>query len=86
MWDDVLIMRPTPFTYHHVMFYKVLWCNMQPTKPGTLGQTPSLIDKYTGFFYVHYTTHGTNGFTSHPKDESSWLSVLLKDTGVMTGT
>ena len=30
------------------------------------GQTPSLFDKFTGFFYIHYTTHGTNGFTSHP--------------------
>ena len=24
----------------------------------------------TGFYYMHYTTHGTNGFTSHPKDEA----------------
>ena len=23
-----------------------------------------------GSFYMRYTTHGTNGFTSHPKDEA----------------
>ena len=28
------------------------------------------ITKRTGFFYMHYTTQGTNGFTSHPKDEA----------------
>ena len=43
---------------------------LQPTKPETPGQTPSLNDKCTGFFYVHYTTHGTYSFTSHPKDEA----------------
>ena len=43
-------------------------------------------DKCPGFFYVHYTTHGTNSFTSHPKDEAIiWLSVLLKDTSAATG-
>ena len=39
-------------------------------QPGTPGRTPSLFDKCTGFFYMRYTTHGTNGFTSHPKDEA----------------
>ena len=28
------------------------------------------ISACTGFFYIRYTTHGTNGFTSHPKDEA----------------
>ena len=32
-----------------------------------------------------FTTHKTNGFTPHPKDETSWLSILLKDTSVTTG-
>ena len=27
-------------------------------------------DKCPGFLYVHYTTHGTYSFTSHPKDEA----------------
>ena len=27
-------------------------------------------DKCPGFFYVHYTTHWTYSFTSHPKDEA----------------
>ena len=63
------------------MVYKVLRRIQQP-QPGTPGQTPSLFDKCTGFFYKRYTKHGTNGFTSHPKDEAHWLSVLLKDTSV----
>ena len=69
------------------MVYKVLWRNQLQIKPGTLGQTPSLFNKYTRFFYVHYTTHGTNRFacTSYPKDVASWLSVLLKDTCVWLG-
>ncbi len=28
----------------------------------------------TGFFYVHYTTHKTNGFMSHPKNNNSAIS------------
>ena len=40
----------------------------------TPGRTPSLFDKCTGFFYMPYTTHGTNGFTSHPKDEETSLT------------
>ena len=51
-----------------VRAYKVMRRNLQPTKPETPGQTPSLNDKCTGFFYVHYTTHGAYSFTSHPKD------------------
>ena len=27
-------------------------------------------DECSGFFYVHYTTHGTYSFTSYPKDEA----------------
>ena len=27
--------KPTPFTQHHIMVYKVPWCNMHPIKPGT---------------------------------------------------
>ena len=49
-------------------------------------RTPSLFDKRTWVFYVRYMTHWTNGFTSHSKDEASWLRVLLKDTDVMAGT
>ena len=53
-------------------------CNLQPTKPETPGQTPSLNDKCTGFFYVHYTTHGTYSFTSHPKDEAIMVKCLAQ--------
>ena len=31
-------------------------------------------DKCPGFFYVHYTTHGTSSFTSHPMDPPLSLS------------
>ena len=62
--------------------------NLRPTKPETPGQTPSLKDKCTGLFYVHYTTHGTYSFTSHPKGRRTKqlrLSVLLKDTSAAAG-
>ena len=38
---------------------------MLPIKTGTPGRTLSLFEKCTGFFYMHYTTHGTNSFNSH---------------------
>ena len=52
----------------------------QGANPETPGQAPSLSRPV--FFYVHYTTHGTYSFTSHPKDEAI---VLLKDTSATTG-
>ena len=42
------------------MVYKVLQHNILMTRPGTRGQTPSLFDKCTRFFYVRYTMHRTN--------------------------
>ena len=35
-------------------------------------------DKCTGFFYVHYTTHGTYSFTSHTKDEAIMVRCLAQ--------
>ena len=35
-------------------------------------------DKCPGFFYVHYTTHGTYTFTSHPKDEAIMVKCLAQ--------
>ena len=35
-------------------------------------------DKCPGFFYVHYTTHGTYSFTSHPKDEAIMVECLAQ--------
>ena len=32
----------------------------------------------TGFFYVHYTTHGTYSFTSYPKDEAIMVKCLAQ--------
>ena len=59
----------------HQIVYKVLWRNMLSIKPGTPGLSPpSLNESALGYF----PAHGTNGFTSHPKDKTSWLSVLLK--------
>ena len=40
-------------------------------------QRQAFHDKCPEFFYVHYTTHGTYSFTSHPKDEAimaKWLA------------
>ena len=61
-----------------VRVYKVMRRNLQPTKPETLRQIPSLNDKCTGFFYVHYTTHGTYSFTSYPKDEAIMVKCLAQ--------
>ena len=68
------------------MVYKVqhVRCNMLLIKPGISGWTPSLYD-IALWSLMQYTTHGTNGFTSHPKDEASWLNVLLKDIDVTAG-
>ena len=35
-------------------------------------------DKCPGFFYVHYTTHGTYSFTSHPKGEAIMVKCLAQ--------
>ena len=35
-------------------------------------------DKCPGFFCVHYTTHGTYSFTSHPKDEAIMVKCLAQ--------
>ena len=35
-------------------------------------------DKCPGFLYVHYTTHGTYSFTSHPKDEAIMVKCLAQ--------
>ena len=35
-------------------------------------------DKCPGFFYVHYTTHGTYSFMSHPKDEAIMIKCLAQ--------
>ena len=58
---------------------------LQGAQPGTPGQTPSLFDMCTGFFYMRYTTHETNGFTSHPKDAAMVKCLAYKDTSVMAG-
>ena len=43
------------------------------------GASPLLFhDKCPGFFYVHYTTHGTYSFTSHPKDEAIMVKCLAQ--------
>ena len=51
----------------------------QGANPETPGQAPLLFhDKCPGFFYVHYTTHGTYTFTSHPKDEAIMVKCLAQ--------
>ena len=35
-------------------------------------------DKCPGFFYMHYTTHGTYSFASHPKDEAITVNCLAQ--------
>ena len=58
------------------MFYQPL-----PTQ----GQPPnSLIEKCNGFFHMYYTTHGTNGFTPHPKDEAIKVFEAYSGTSLKT--
>ena len=35
-------------------------------------------DKCPGFFYLHYTTHRTHSFTSHPRDEEIVVKCLAQ--------
>lgn len=58
------------------MIYKVLWCNMLPFNPGTLGATPFLDDKCSGFFQVLYTTHRSYDFKSHLKNAATTVKCL----------
>ena len=44
-------------------------------------RTPSLFDKCAGF--LRYTTHETNGFTSHPNDAAIMVKCLAQ--GQMLG-
>ena len=49
----------------------------QGANPETPGQAPFYFTiKCPGFFYVHYTTHGTYSFTSHLKDEAIMIKCL----------
>ena len=49
----------------------------QGAETETPGAKPLLFhDKCPGFFYVHYTTHETYSFTSHPKDEAIMVKCL----------
>ena len=68
------------------MVYKVLCPNMLPIKPEHRGKPPSLYDKCTWLFYVHYTTHRTYGFSSHPKDAAMMVVSCLRTQRVTTGT
>ena len=60
-------------------------CNQQTMlsmKPGTPGPTCFLALGSFTCVKTHTHTHMTSGFTSYPKDEALWLSVLVKDTCV----
>ena len=49
-------------------------------KSRNTGASPFLLfyDKCPGFFYVHYITHRTYSFTSHPKDEAIMVKCLAQ--------
>ena len=56
--------------------------NLLPTNQEHKGKPILFLISALGSFMCLYTTHGTNGFTSHPKDEALLIDVLSKDTGV----
>ena len=55
--------------------YPPCW-GAQGANPETPRQAPLLF--HDKFFYVHYTTHGTYSFTSHPKVEAIMVKCLAQ--------
>ena len=64
------------------MVYKVMWRNMLPIKPETLGRTPSLYDNCTGFFYMNYTKLWDLGLYVPPEGCSNNGCVRLASLGL----
>ncbi len=85
IWWSLLRMPLWDHNIIHWKLYEVRCRILPPNQPETQGQPPLLFcNKCTGFFYAHYTTHGTNGFTSHPKDEAIMVKCLALRT-LMSG-
>ena len=68
-----------------VRVYKVMRRNLQPTKPETPGQTPSLNEECTGSFTCITQHMGPTALRPIRRTKQLWLSVLLKDTSAATG-
>ena len=64
-------------TLHVAPAGRVLRRIKQPL-PETPGKPLLLSISTSGFFYVHYTTHGTYGLTSHPKDGAIVVECLAQ--------
>ncbi len=60
------------------MVLKVLRRIQQPL-PETPGQILLFVKSVAVLFDVHYTTHRTYGFTSHPKDEAIMVNNKCQD-------
>ena len=73
---SILSARYVELCFRDISFIHVASCN---GLQGAVAQYSVCCqsDQCTVFFYVYYTAHGTNSFTSHPNDKTSRLSVLL---------
>ena len=60
--------------------YDWLKCNPRLQKKKSRPKPLLFHDECPGFFYVHYTTHATYSFTSHPKDEAIMVIVSCSRT------
>ena len=67
-----------------IMIYKVCGAICCQSNRETQGKPLLFFGICTWFFYMCYTTCGTNGFTSYLKDEAM-VTVLLEDTSVTAG-
>ena len=81
MFDAIINITPSEFDGQQWSFmFNNNNNNNTKRKSRNTGVSPFsfTILKCPGFFYVHYTTHGTYSFTSHPKDEAIIVKCLAQ--------
>ena len=87
MWNYIWSMRPIPFYIAPRNGSQGALAHLQPIKPETLKWTPSLLDKCTFFFFVHYTAHRTNSIMFYSKSQANQVEVFcLRTHSVTIGT
>ena len=70
--------------YYYIILYYIIYISNSAQVPITgwiqkqRGKPLRFHDKCLGFFYVHYTTHGTYSFTSHLKDKAIMVKCLAQ--------
>ena len=84
-WEILLLRNRIHYYYYYYYYYRrFVACTYPPcwvlkSRIQKHQGKPLLFhDKCPGFFYVHYTTHRTYSFTSHPKDEAIMVKCLAQ--------